>query len=164
MVPSAKNQAKVIKDADGILRADVDQDDRFITKARRNVARFLEMRLEGKDRAEIAQALGVSSHQLNVQIRQAVKDGWLVFTDPLERFQEQIVPKVVDNIDHFIGLKDKQMTIEAAKGAGIFKSHQAIKTETDAPPTILALKIETSPATDVKVETGAIMGVAREAE
>ncbi len=53
------------------------------------------------------------------------------------------------------------MTIEAAKGSGIFKSHQAIKVENENPTAILALKIETTPppgVSEVPIITGAVVG------
>ena len=92
-------------------------------------------------------------------VYKASKEGWLKFTDPTERFQNQIVPKVVDNIEHWIDKKDKTMTIEAAKGSGIFKNYQAIRVEGQAPTTVLALKIEPVAAGQTKVTSGHVVGV-----
>lgn len=111
---------------------------------------------------DIAQKMGIGRQTLYHHIQKATREGWLKYSDPSERFEMEIVPKVVDNINHFIDLKDKQMTIEAAKGAGIFKSHQAVKVENDAPQAVLALKIETAPGAEVKIMAGSIVGRGRE--
>ena len=76
-------------------------------------------------------------------LSKAASEGWLKFQNPFDRFEHEIVPKVVDNIAYFIKKKDRTMTIEAAKGAGVFKTYGSLKTESDSPNTVLALKIET---------------------
>ena len=53
------------------------------------------------------------------------------------------------------------MTIETAKGT-IFKQYQDSKGISDAPQTILALKIETIGVDDQKIIEGHVVGVARE--
>lgn len=118
---------------------------------------YAKLQAEGYSKKDIADRMGIAVRTLTTYIRQASKEGWLKIEDPVERFHTEIVPNVVDNIAHFIKIKDKQMTIEAAKGAGIFKSHQAMKVETDAPQTILALKIEMPPgATELPKITGIV--------
>lgn len=113
---------------------------------RANVLRYAQLKADGHKKSEIASRMGISVESLDNQVRRAVKEGWLVIEDPHERFQTEIVPEVVENIKFFIKKKDLKMTIEAAKGAGIFKSHAALKVEGEAPQTILALKIEMPPS------------------
>ena len=131
---------------------------------RARVLQWIELRSQGLTNAEIAPIIGITHGALRTTLLRASREGWLKYNDPRERFHNEIVPKVVDNIEHFINAKDRTMTIEAAKGAGIFQSHQAIKVEGDAPQTVLALKIETVEGGETKVLTGHVVGKAREIE
>ena len=151
--------------ADGdILYADSAGRERDEFSHRARVVQWIALRAKGLTNKEIATALGIAPRSLNNAIYRANKAGWLKYNNPTERFENEIIPKVVDNIDHWINLKDKTMTIEAAKGAGIFKSHQAVKVEGDAPQTVLALKIETMEGGEAKILTGHVVGRAREIE
>jgi transposase len=91
--------------------------------------------------SQIAERLSVSRHTLNGYISKGVREGWLLLDDPLERVEHELKPMVVDNLKHFLKLKDKTVTIEAAKGT-IFKEYQAEKGISDAPQTVLAIKFE----------------------
>jgi transposase len=132
--------------------------------ARARILQYITLRAEGLAGKEIAERIGIKYATLRTMVYRASQEGWLKFTDPTERFQNQIVPKVVDNIEHWIDKKDKTMTIEAAKGAGIFKNYQAIKVEGQAPMTVLALKIEPAPGGNAKVLTGHVVGVPKAIE
>jgi transposase len=132
--------------------------------ARSRILQYITYRAEGLDGKAIAERMGMKYATLRTMVYKASKEGWLKFTDPTERFQNQIVPKVVDNIEHWIDKKDKTMTIEAAKGSGIFKNYQAIKVEGQAPMTVLALKIEPAPGGNAKVLTGHVVGVPKAIE
>lgn len=147
---AAIQQDKVIKVHTGSIR------DKMVTYAK--------LQGEGYSKKDIAERMGIEVKTLTTYIRQASNEGWLKIEDPIERFQLEIVPSVVDNIAHFIKLKDKQMTIEAAKGAGIFKSHQAMRVETDQPQTILALKIEMPPGAVEMPKISGIVGKPRALE
>ena len=111
---------------------------------------------------EIAEKIGISRNHLSTLVNRAVREGWLVFSGPADRLEHEIVPQAMDNVAHFIKKQDKAMTIEVMKGAGIFKTHQAIRTETTQPQTVLALKIDMTPATELQVVQGNIVGMARE--
>ena len=149
----------------GPLYVDLPPLERQDKSARARVTEYLAYRTAGvKTQQEIAEKMGIARRTLQTLLWRAGKEGWLVYTDPTERFEQEIIPHVVDNIAHFIKQKDRTMTIEAAKGAGIFKSHQAVKVESDQPQTVLALKIETAPQMDVKVAAGQIVGTPRGAE
>lgn len=132
--------------------------------AKDKVVTYVRLKAEGWSKKEIAERMGIKPETLNVYLRKATQEGWLRIEDPLERFQTQLVPRIVDNIEFFLKAKDRTMTIEAAKGAGIFKSHQALKVESDGPQTVLALKIETAPGQETKIAQGVILGTARESE
>lgn len=128
---------------------------------RARVVDIVKYRREGLTYKEIGQKLDLTAATVKGYVYRAAKEGWLKFENPYERFQNEIIPKVVDNIDYWIMKKDKQMTIEAAKGGGVFQSHQAVRVEGDAPQTVLNLRIETVPLplnALPKVVTGHIVG------
>lgn len=112
---------------------------------------------------EIAERLGLAYSTVKNIVYEGNKQGLIQYDDPFERFENQIIPKVVDNIEYWIDQKDKKMTIEAAKGAGVFKAHQAIKVEGQAPQTVLALKIEMPEPTGLEAKTivGHVVGKPR---
>lgn len=135
-------------------------------KARDRVAEWIAIRasephLRQKD---IAERMGIKAHTLNNLIQNAQKKGWLVFDNPLDKIEYQIVPKVVDNLIEFLDQKDKTVTLETAKGT-IFRQYQASKGIQDVQNNVLALKIEMADSTaPVKIVTGQIVGQPRSIE
>lgn len=117
----------------------------------------------GISNIEIARRLGISRNTLGATIDTAVREGWLKFDQPLERLEHELIPKVVDNLNHFLDKKDKTVTLETAKGC-LFKDYQQSKGISDAPTTVLALKIETVDSEGVKVIEGHVVGTPRELE
>lgn len=113
--------------------------------------------------ADIAAKLGIGVTTLNSYICRAAREGWLKFDDPLERIEHEIIPQVVDNLNHFLKAKDRTVTIETAKGV-LFPTFQASKGVNQAPITVLALKIESIDPSQVKAITGHIVGVPRSIE
>ena len=103
---------------------------------------------ELKDK-DIAAILGISPRTLTGYIQTAHREGWLSFPEALDQIEYSIIPKTLENLEGFLQNKDKQVTIEVAKGT-IFKSYAQAKGVNEAPQTILALKIE-MPSEDVKV-------------
>ena len=108
-------------------------------------------------KADIAEKMGISAATLYKIITDAQAQGLIKFTDPLERIDYEIIPKIVDNLNHFLDAKDKTVTIEAAKGT-LFKSYQESRGISDGNQTVLALKIEMPDGQDVKILTGHIVG------
>lgn len=113
--------------------------------------------------ADIARKLGIAPRSLYSLICKATKEGWLVFSDPVSRIENEIIPKVVDNLNFFLDAKDKQVTIETAKGT-IFRKYAEEQGISDVAATVLALKIEIPDTTSVgtKVLTGRIVGKPKE--
>lgn len=110
---------------------------------------------------EIAEKLGIAPHTLNYYINCATKEGWLAFSDPLERIEHEIIPQTIDNLSYLLKNKDKVTTIEVAKGT-LFKTYEKAKGGGDAPITVLALKIEAaSPDIQVRAISGQIVGTPR---
>lgn len=111
--------------------------------------------------SDIAARLGISTRSLNTYIAHAVKEGWLRFDDPISRVEHEIVPKALDNLSSLLDQKDKQTTIEVAKGT-IFKTYQEAKGISDVPRTVLALRIESSGNPDIKIISGQVVGKSKE--
>lgn len=120
------------------------------------LAQIAAFKAMGLNLSEIADKLDLSYSTVKNIISKGNKLNLIQYDDPFERFENMLIPKVVDNIEYWLNEKDKKMTIEAAKGAGIFKAHQAIKVEGQAPQTVLALKIEMPEASGL--ESKAIVG------
>lgn len=127
------------------------------------IATWVTYKIENPDitNAEIAVEMGISRTYLQHLIHRANSEGWLKYDSPSERLENEIVPKAVDNVAHFINNKDKTMTIEVMKGTGLFRSYQSVKNDGEGNQTVLALKIETVDAAP-KVITGHVVGKARE--
>lgn len=138
--------------------------------SRDRIAQWIELRhLEpGITNNEVAKRLGIASSTLNSVISKARKEGWLTITDPLARIEHEIIPQTLDNIAFYLskeGGRDKQITLETAK-ATIYKQFTESKGISEAPTTVLALKIEALPAGAENAPTspivsGTIVGKAR---
>lgn len=129
------------------------------------VAQWAAMKMQDPDltNREIADKLGIKVHTLNTHITRAYREKLIRLDDPLQRIEHEIKPKIIDNIADFIDSKDRKMTIEAAKGLGIFKHYQSVETDGTASQTVLALKIEMAPILgDAKTVTGYIVGKPKE--
>ena len=106
---------------------------------------------------QAAEKLGLTKSTLQTYIYRATKYGWLKFDEPMSRVEYEIIPKVLDNLNHFLDSKDKMVTVEAAKGT-IFKAYAEAKGATGAQQTVLALKIEMPDGTETKIVGGHIVG------
>jgi hypothetical protein len=113
--------------------------------------------------ADIARKLGIAPKSLYGIISKATREGWLVFSDPVSCIENEIIPKVIDNLNFFLDAKDKQVTIETAKGT-IFRKYADENGIKDAPSTILALKIEKGDGPEIQVAIGSIVGKPRQIE
>jgi transposase len=130
--------------------------------ARARIAEYIAYKAQGLKNSEIAEKLGIKTASLNTLVSKASKNGWLVLDDPEERLEYEIKPIVVDNVKEFLTTKDNdaaklKMTVETAKGIGLFKAHQAVKVEGAAAQMVLALKFET-PTANTSVVEGHIIG------
>lgn len=110
---------------------------------RARIVKWLQLKQENPDITidQAAKKIGVDHRTLNSTILKAVEEGWLKFEDPISNIEYQIIPKVVRNLSRLLDEGDKQVTLETAKGT-VFKTYQESKGISDAPKTVLALKIE----------------------
>lgn len=117
---------------------------------------------------QVAEKMGIRVQSLKYYLRKAKREGWLTFSDPFSKIEHEVIPQVIDNLIYYLsekGGRDKQITIEAAKGT-IFKTWAESQGVSDAPKTVLALKIETAPieGQSIKVVSGNVVGAPRAIE
>lgn len=111
---------------------------------RSRIVQYVELRTLHPDlkNKEIAQRMGIAANTLESYLNRAVKQGILKFDDPIKRLEHEIAPRVLDNLKDYLEQKDKQVTIEAAKGIlfPLFKNDKGI--QEDGAKNILAIKFE----------------------
>lgn len=133
---------------------------------RNRVVEWLKLRAEDPNitKADAARKMGISPRTLQAQISTATQQGWLKHVDPLERIEHEVVPKVLDNLNYYLDQRDKTVTLETAKGT-VFKTFQESKGISDAPKTVLALKIELPDhPSEMPIIAGTIVGTPRPIE
>jgi hypothetical protein len=145
---------------------DADLPPEFFTKRRSmrdHIADYVEVRLTEPSlkHAEIAKRIGMTPQALSTLIYRATKQGILKFEDPIERINNQIIPKTMDNLNEFLDLKDKTVTLETAKGV-IFPIYQKAQGVGENNNTMLALKIEMVSPEDIKIIQGQVVGKPRQ--
>jgi hypothetical protein len=165
-------QALELKKVKGpILSSDIIDDSQLATvkgynfyddSIRARVGNWVKLRIlePGITNKEVAKRLGIASTTLNSYLYRARKEGWLVFNDPMDQIEYQIVPKVIDNLNYFLDKQDKTVTIEAAKST-IFRQYQEAKGVADKNQNVLALKIEMPTEGLPTVTVGKIVGTPR---
>lgn len=162
---------QVLEPSQAVIEADILEPEVFEVTSRSmrsRIGQWMELRREDPSRTnvECAKIIGIAPQTLNSYISKAHRGGWLRFTEPLARIEHEIIPQTLDNLAFYLskeGGRDKQVTIEAAKGM-IFKQYLDAKGINEAPQTILALKIETQAPIEgqvVKVGSGHVVGVPR---
>ena len=115
----------------------------------------------GITNTEIARRMGISRLTLQRSLTKATQEGWLKFTDPLARVEHEIIPKTLDNMTKFLNEGDRTVTIEAFKST-IARQYLESKGVSDAPQTVLALKIEAADPEQVKFIGGTVVGKPKE--
>lgn len=130
---------------------------------RQRIADWITLRTQfpGITAVDAARRMGITKETLHRHITTARREGWLDFTDSLDRLEFEIIPKTLDNLNHLLDKGDAKATIETAKGT-VFKEYQAAKGVSDTIQTVLALTIEPAEGSGVKVVTGTIVGKPRE--
>lgn len=93
------------------------------------VAQVLALRLYGYSPSDTAEVLGVPPSRVASLLQRVRRDADV--EAQLKRLDAVAVPLAVDNIIRGIIAGDKDYTLEMAKGRGLFKTHAAIKQETE---------------------------------
>ena len=151
----SKGNAMTKIGGDFIAEGDEEASAREVIKAtpthslRNKIARWKLYRIEnpGWSTARIAEEMGLSRQSLYSSISAARKKGLLKLEDIDDKIEHVLVPKVVDNIEHYLAQGDKEMTIHAAKGFGIFRTNQV---QGEQPQTVIGIKIEMPPGAAVE--------------
>jgi transposase len=132
------------------------------SKVRRTVFAAVALKAQGIKNKEVAEQLGVTVNTLKVYMYRAHKAGWLnieSFNDPDDKLEIVLKSKVIRNVDEFLEKRDKDITIETAKGLGVFKTHQVVKNDTVAPVAIaLSVQVEMPKDTGIVPREGSIGG------
>ena len=108
---------------------------------------MLAMRAMGASNDDIAKELGLAERTLRQYLYLAGRNGWLRTADPAEELEFALSHKVVRNVSAILDgevatAQQHDMTIEMAKGIGLFKTHTTVKSEGVASSMTLAVKIE----------------------
>lgn len=121
-------------------------------KLRKVVGLILALKVSGKSRREIAEELEISENTVKTYLWRAKKRGYLQadsFDDPNDVIETLIRPRVVENIDALLnwknpktGLPSMDMTIETAKGIGVFQQHTIAKGQTGPAMNANVLKVQ----------------------
>lgn len=118
------------------------------------------MRAQGVKAKEISDQLGYSEDTLRQYVSRAYKKGWITiqsFTDVDDKLEYVLKHKIVENVHAALGERTedgdltsgaREMTLEAAKGLGMFKTHQVVKGDVSANIGVaLRVQVEMPPVT-----------------
>ena len=155
---SSRQQEQIVINADHIITMPVGR--RTYGTQRALIADWMRLRTLDPEisNIDVAKQLGVSKQYLYSVIKQATREGWLRFDDPIARIEHQLIPKTIDNLNQFLDERDKTVTIEVAKGT-LFKHYQESQGLNQTTQTVLALKIEMPDGTnDIKIVEGQVVG------
>ena len=129
-------------------------DNNYLTK----VIEWGKLRLVGKQTKEIAELLGVSYGTLRNYLSKARKDGYLVLADPEDVIEHELVDKAVDTYRFHLDDNNLGAAKDIMAGTGRWKSHQAIKAETNTITNVLAINISLPPTPDQSINEPGIFG------
>lgn len=102
------------------------------------VMAVIALKAQGKRNAEIATLLDLSPHTIQTYMHRAHQRGWLTIqslADPDDQLDIVLRSKVIRNINTLLDTGecagDKVTTLATAKGLGLFKDHQVVKTNVE---------------------------------
>jgi len=92
---------------------------------------YLALKAQGLKLQAISDTINVPKDTIQTYMKRAHAKGWLNPTklDVEDQIELTIPERVVRNVNEFLDSRDKDVTIEAAKGVGIFKNHAAVKVD-----------------------------------
>ncbi len=108
------------------------------------------LRAQGFTFKEISAHFGYAEDTVKSYLKRANKEGWINSTSfpcPDDQLEFILKSKTVRNLEQFLDDRDKLVTIETAKGVGLFKQHQVVKGEgTTNVGVALRVQVELPPA------------------
>lgn len=142
-------------------QADPEPDTENFVLRKQKAMQLVALKIGGMDLKEAAESLSINYGYARNLISLAGKYGWFTPTEPMERLENVIAHKAVNNVEEFLNhphpMLRMDMTKEVMKGIGLFKAHTANKDEGQRQTTILAIKIE-NPGANVVVDQKTIEG------
>lgn len=106
------------------------------------VMAYIALKAQGVRLAEIAEMLHLSKDTVSTYVKRANKKGWINldnFDDPEDQLEIVLKSKAVRNINTFLDETDdetgkptaacREVTLEVAKGTGMLKAHQVVKSD-----------------------------------
>lgn len=116
-------------------------------KVKKTVAAIVALQIQGYSTEEIAKQLNLKPASVRQYKWIAGKQGWLTTHDPHELAHSKLVHRAVSNAEEWLhardartGLPDKEFTLEAMKGFGVFGGGPAQQQESQA-TNVLAISI-----------------------
>ena len=117
-------------------------------KMRQTVAAILAYKVQGHTTAEIAELLHIKPTSVRQYLFIAGREGWLDTRDPHEKAHSELVHRAVSNLEEWMhardartGLPDKEITLAAASGLGIFGAGGPAQQQEGQATNVLAINI-----------------------
>ncbi len=121
-------------------------------KVRQTVSAIVALKIQGFSTAEIAEQLSIKPASVRQYLWIAGKNNWLSTHDPHEIAHSKLIHRAVSNTEEWLnardartGLPDKEFTLEAMKGLGVFGGASPAQQSDAGQTNVLAIQI-TMPA------------------
>lgn len=136
------------------------------SKVRKTAMKILALRSTGLEDREIADLLGIKVRSVTAYVYRAGVNGWIkdAFNSGKEAIENQIVPKIIRNLDSLLDSTDEHLkakvTLGAAEGTVFKQFEQHGGGPVAAPQMALQINIQQPTGAPLTVREGTIGGVA----
>lgn len=117
-------------------------------KVRKTVSAIIALKVQGYSTNEIAEHLSLKPASVRQYMWIAGRNGWLNTQDPHEKAHSELVHRAVSNLEEWMhardartGLPDKDITLAAASGLGIFGGNAPAQQQEHQATNVLAIQI-----------------------
>ena len=150
------------------------------SKIRKTALSAIALRAQGLKWREVGDTLGRSEETILGYLRYSVKRGWInisCFNDPSDQIEHVLRSSVVKNLHSVLNETQEsrddpgqpssrafEASLEIAKGTGLLKTHQVVKTDVQASlGVVMAIKVEMPPQAEIeksliKIRPGTVSG------
>lgn len=130
---------------------------------RQTAAKLALMKISGMSAEDISQETGYTVKTIKAYLCRAAMEGLFKPVDPADTLEYRLSHKIVANIEKALDGDDmkatqQEMTIQGAKGLGLFKTYDSSKTEQQTQMTALTVRIESPEGGSAEVRVGTIGG------
>lgn len=136
------------------------------SKIRAKAAAICALKIQGYSTDEVAEKIGLRPASVRQYLWIAGKNGWLTTQDPHDDAEFRLTHRVVSNLDELLharssvtGLPDKEVTLESAKGFGVFRDHSKPQEENNQQANMLTINIITPEGPAAQMRKGTTGGV-----